>query len=56
METMKSLETAKDAKKTLGVVGLGLIGGSFVKSYVQSEDWQIFGYDKDDKINLSYQD
>ena len=38
-------------KKTLGVVGLGLIGGSFVKSYEQAEDWRILGYDKDEKIN-----
>ena len=37
--------------KTLGVVGLGLIGGSFVKSYVQAEDWRILGYDKDNKVN-----
>lgn len=51
METIETRDTAGAKKKTLGVVGLGLIGGSFVKSYVQSEDWQIFGYDKDDKIN-----
>ena len=38
-------------KKTLGVVGLGLIGGSFVKAYEQSDEWQIYGYDVDDKIN-----
>ena len=38
-------------KKTLGVVGLGLIGGSFVKAYEQSDEWQIYGYDKDDRVN-----
>ena len=38
-------------EKTLGVVGLGLIGGSFVKSYEQSDEWRILGYDIDDKIN-----
>ena len=37
--------------KTLGVVGLGLIGGSFVKAYEQSDDWKIYGYDIDDRIN-----
>lgn len=37
--------------KTLGVVGLGLIGGSFVKSYEQSDEWRILGYDTDDKVN-----
>lgn len=37
--------------KTLGVVGLGLIGGSFVKAYEQSDDWRILGFDLDDKVN-----
>lgn len=37
--------------KTLGVAGLGLIGGSFVKAYNESEEWQVLGYDKDKKIN-----
>lgn len=37
--------------KTLGIVGLGLIGSSFAKAYEQSDDWRIFGYDIDDKIN-----
>ena len=37
--------------KTLGVVGLGLIGSSFVKAYRESPDWRIYGYDKEDKIN-----
>ena len=36
--------------KTLGVVGLGLIGGSLVKSYERSEDWKIYGYDRDSRI------
>lgn len=37
--------------KTLGVVGLGLIGGSFVKAYGRSEDWRILGYDRDSRIS-----
>ncbi len=37
--------------KTLGVVGLGLIGGSFVKAYERSEEWRVYGYDLDDKVN-----
>ena len=37
--------------KRVGVVGLGLIGGSFVKAYKSSGQWQVFGYDLDDKIN-----
>ena len=36
--------------KTLGVVGLGLIGGSLVKAYERSEDWKIYGYDRDSRI------
>ena len=36
--------------KTLGVVGLGLIGGSLVKSYERSEAWKIYGYDRDSRI------
>lgn len=36
--------------KTLGVAGLGLIGGSFVKAYRESRDWRIMGYDIDNKI------
>ena len=39
------------SRKTLGVVGLGLIGSSFVKSYEQSDDWRIYGYDVDEKVN-----
>lgn len=37
--------------KTLGVAGLGLIGGSFVKAYGESEDWEVIGFDKDSKIS-----
>ena len=37
--------------KTLGVVGLGLIGGSFAKAYSESGEWNVFGYDADEKIN-----
>ena len=37
--------------KTLGIVGLGLIGSSFAKAYEQSDEWRILGYDIDDKIN-----
>ena len=36
--------------KTLGVVGLGLIGGSFVKAYRETKDWRVLGTDKNDKI------
>lgn len=41
----------EENKKTLGVVGLGLIGGSFVKAYMQSDDWRILGYDADEQVN-----
>ena len=37
--------------KTLGIVGLGLIGSSFAKAYEQSDEWRTLGYDIDDKIN-----
>ena len=37
--------------KTLGVAGLGLIGGSFVKAYNEKEDWRVLGYDRDSRIN-----
>ncbi|MGN0701904.1 MAG: prephenate dehydrogenase [Lentihominibacter sp.] len=37
--------------KTLGVAGLGLIGGSFVKAYNEREEWRVLGYDKDSRIN-----
>ena len=37
--------------KTLGVAGLGLIGGSFVKAYNETEDWRVLGYDRDSRIN-----
>ena len=37
--------------KTLGVAGLGLIGGSFVKAYGQSDEWDVIGYDKESKIS-----
>lgn len=36
--------------KTLGIAGLGLIGGSFAKAYAESDDWRILGYDIDHKI------
>lgn len=36
--------------KTIGVVGLGLIGGSFVKAYGRSGEWRIYGFDRDDRI------
>lgn len=37
--------------KRVGVVGLGLIGGSFLKAYKVSEQWEVFGFDIDDKIS-----
>ena len=43
--------TEKKPEKTLGVVGLGLIGGSFVKAYEQAEEWRIYGFDADEKVN-----
>lgn len=32
---------------TIGVVGLGLIGGSFAKAYKQNSGCTVFGYDRD---------
>lgn len=37
----------------IGIVGLGLIGGSFAKAYKKNSDCVIFGYDVD-KTALSY--
>ncbi len=37
-------ETQK--KMTVGIVGLGLIGGSFLKAYRESGQWTVYGYDK----------
>lgn len=37
--------------KTLGVIGLGLIGGSFIKAYNESNEWRVLGFDTDTKIN-----
>ena len=37
--------------KTLGVAGLGLIGGSFVKAYGEADDWEVIGFDKDSRIS-----
>lgn len=50
MEKMEHQEGILE-KKTLGVVGLGLIGGSFVKAYAQTEDWRILGFDTDERMN-----
>ena len=40
----------EDKKKTVGVVGLGLIGGSLLKAYKESRQWTVYGYDKSTKI------
>ena len=45
------MDAENSATKVLGVVGLGLIGGSFVKAYAQSGDWRIYGIDRDERIN-----
>lgn len=37
--------------KTLGIVGLGLIGSSFAKAYEQSAEWKTYGYDINDRVN-----
>ena len=37
--------------KTLGIVGLGLIGSSFAKAYEQSDEWKTYGFDIEDKVN-----
>ncbi|MBE5947651.1 MAG: prephenate dehydrogenase [Lachnospiraceae bacterium] len=34
----------------VGVVGMGLIGGSLVKAYNEHKDWEVYGYDIDTKI------
>lgn len=34
----------------VGVVGMGLIGGSLIKAYNESKDWEVYGYDIDNKI------
>ncbi len=37
-------------KLTVGVVGLGLIGGSFLKAYKESKRFTVYGYDISTKI------
>lgn len=39
-----------DTKKIVGVVGLGLIGGSLLKAYNESREWTVYGYDKSTKV------
>lgn len=34
----------------VGVVGMGLIGGSLIKAYNEDKDWEVYGYDIDTKI------
>ncbi len=34
------------SKRTVGIVGLGLIGGSFLKAYRESGQWKVYGFDK----------
>ena len=34
----------------VGVVGMGLIGGSLIKAYNENKDWEVYGYDIDTKI------
>lgn len=34
----------------VGIVGLGLIGGSFAKAYHESKDWEVYAYDCSKKI------
>ena len=36
--------------KTIGVAGLGLIGGSFVKAYRDDRDWRVLGYNRSRKV------
>lgn len=37
-------------KMTMGVVGLGLIGGSLAKAYKKSGQWEVLGYDANHSI------
>lgn len=39
-----------ETKKVVGVVGLGLIGGSLLKAYNEAKDWTVYGYDKNTKV------
>ena len=34
---------------TVGIVGLGLIGGSFAKAY-HAAGWRVLGYDRDESV------
>jgi len=34
----------------VGVVGMGLIGGSLIKAYNEHKEWEVYGYDIDTKI------
>ena len=33
---------------TVGIVGLGLIGGSMAKAYKESNEWEVLGFDRDE--------
>lgn len=33
---------------TVGIVGLGLIGGSMAKAYKESGEWEVLGFDRDE--------
>ena len=35
---------------TIGIVGLGLIGGSFAKAYSLEADWRVLAYDKNETV------
>lgn len=37
-------------KKTVGIVGLGLIGGSMAKAYKASGEWRVLAFDKDEAM------
>lgn len=42
---MKNSNTVKTEKMTVGVVGIGLIGGSLAKAYKKNGQWEVLGYD-----------
>ena len=40
----------------VGVVGMGLIGGSLIKAYNENKDWEVYGYDIDELNETTIKD
>ena len=53
MDRQSSVSNAGPAPKSIGIIGLGLIGGSFAKAY-RAAGWKVYAYDIDaDTMDLA---